>query len=897
MSALRAWLLRVGASAGCRRAPGDDFADEMDSHLALHSDENERAGMSPDEARRLARARVGSLVALQQAHRDRRRFRPADAAARDLRHALRLLGRGPLFTTVAVTLLALGIGANLTVFTIANALLLRPLPVTAPDRLALLEGGSWTYPIFDALRQADLGVEGIAAWANAPDVVRIDGRAERDEVQFVSGGFFEVMGMAPMIGRTIGTGDDRRAGGVAGPVAVLSHAYWQRRLSGDPAVLSRSLEIQGITFTVVGVMPPGFHGPEVGRAFDVAIPFGTEPLLRGDGSVLDRRSTWWLEVMFRLGPGQSLEAAQDRLRAAQPAVRSATMPAHYLTEQQDDYLASPLTITSAATGRSPMRDRYRQPLTILAMTAALVLCVACANLANLLLARGAARRPEMSMRLALGASRTRLVAQLLLEGLLLSTLGAIVGLGVAWGSGRVIVGLLSTADRPVHLDLFVDWRVQAFTVVAACIAGLLSALVPAVRSTRVVASEALKEQSRAVAGESRLLMGHALLAAQVSLSLALVVVAALLVRTFTTLAAQPLGFAPEGLVVAHVEFGRDAATGDQRAAFADRLDDVASAVPGAERVSLSMYAPMSGAGWNGAVATIDGRELPGTDRERMVWYNAVSPEFFRTYGTALREGRPFTVDDRRGTPGVAIVNDAFVRAYVSGGEPVGRLIHDGTPDGVVRTIVGRVADARYLRDLRRDPPPTVYLPHAQLEDVGGHVVVSVRARDSQLVPLRRGLVQALESAGQPVSVRTQLLTDYVAGAVSQERLLATVAGFFGVLALGIAGVGLYGVTAYSVERRRGELGIRLTLGATPKQIVGLVFARVGLVVGAGLVGGVALALWLGTYVGVLLHGLEPSDPATLALAAGVLGITATLAALVPAWRAARTDPATVLRES
>ncbi len=819
--------------------------------------------------------------------------------ARDLRHAIRLLVRTPLFALVAVALLALGIGANATVFTIANALLLRTLPVSAPDRLALLDGGSWTYPIFDALRQSDIGVEGLTAWANEPMVVHVDGRGERDEVQFVSGGFYEVLGIAPRVGRTLTADDDRRGGGRSGPVAVVSHAYWQRRLDSDPAVLSRSIVIQGITFAVVGVMPGGFYGPEVGRAFDVALPFGTEPLILGEASRLDRRSTWWLNVLVRLAPGQNLDSAEGRLRSVQPFVRDATLPEHYLVEQRSEYLAEPFALTPAATGRSNLRGRYRQPLAILGMTAALVLCVACANLANLLLARGAARRPEMSMRMALGASRARLVGQLVTEGVLLAALGAVVGLGVAWVSSRILLALLSTADAPVHLDLSFDWPVVGFTALSACLAVVLCAMVPALRNTRVVAGDALKEQSRSVAGEGRLFTTHVLMGAQVALSLVLIVVAGLLVRTFTTLAVQPLGFVPDGVVVAHVELGRDAATGEARAAFAERLAGVAAAVPGVERASVSSFAPMSGAGWNGAVATIDGHPLPGGNRERLVWYNGVSPEFFATYGTVLQAGRLFTADDRRCTPDVVIVNDAFVRAYLDGRDPIGRVIADGSPDAVARTIVGRVADARYLRDLRRDVPPTIYLPHAQLDAVGDRVTVSARARGGRGQPaaLRRDLASALEGAGQPVTVRTLLLTDFVEGAVSQERLLATVAGFFGVLALAIAAVGLYGVAAYAVGRRRAELGIRLALCVTPLRILTLVFARVVMVVGAGLATGVVLALWMGSSVQALLHQLEPGDPATIAISVLVLAATAVLAALLPAWRAAHAHPARVLHES
>lgn len=821
MTPLRAIVARLGAAlAGHRR--DRDFDGELESHLALHIDDNVSGGMPPDEARRMALARLGGVNSVREAHREQRRFTVVDALVRDVRHGARLLRRHPLFAIVAVLSLGLGIGANAAVFTIANALMLRSLPVHEPERLALLSNDSWTYPILEELQRHRALVAGVAGWANDAVVVRVDGRGERDALQYVSGGFFEVLGANPRLGRTISIDDDRRGGGIDGPVAVISHAYWQRRFGGDAAILSRALTIDGVSFAVVGVMPEGFFGPEVGRAFDVAVPFGTEPLVRGGDSVLDRRSTWWLNVLFRLGPGQSIADAEQALRAVQPLVREATMPEHYRPQDRERYLSGLFTLEPASTGRSTLRTRYERPLGILAMAGVLVLLVTCANMANLLLARA----HGMSTRLALGASRSRLIRQLLVEGLLLAGGGALAGLGLSWFSSRLIVGMISTADSPVHLEMGADWRVLAFTACVATVTALLFSVVPSMRATNVSPNDAIREQSRAVAGEGRLMATHALVVAQVALSLALLVVAGLLVRTFTTLSSQPLGLDPGRVLVADVSLGRDSVEPDARYAFYAQMRSAAAGLPGVDVAATSSFAPMSGAGWNTAVDTIDGRSLPGGDRERVAWLNAVSSDFFATYGTALRAGRAFAATDDLAAPPVAIVNDAFVLRYMNGEDPIGRLVKEGGPEGQARVVVGRVADARYFRDLRREPPPTLYVPQSQLPALGSSVVVSVRVRSGNPLELERALASALENAGQPVTVRVRPLEQSVRGALVQERLVATVGGFFGALALLIAGVGLYGVTAYSVSRRRAELGIRLTLGATPAGIVSLVFTRV-----------------------------------------------------------------------
>ena len=505
----------------------------------------------------------------------------------------------------------------------------------------------------------------------------------------------------------------------------------------------------------------------------------------------------------------------------------------------------------------------------------------------------------MSIRLAVGGSRRRLVWQLLVEGLVLSAIGAAAGLLFAQWTARFIVSQLSTTRAPVMLDVGLDWRMLAFTGVVACVITPLFAILPALRATRLAPGDAMKEQSRSVAGDGRHGLGQALVLGQIALSLALVVLAGLLVGTFTRLAWQPLGLESRRVVVAQVTLEEEVPESERGALF-ERLREVVNAVPGVREASLAVITPMSGSGWNSAVLDIDGTVVPGSPRERVVWANAVSDGFFATYGTELRAGRDLARSDVEGTPRVVVVNEAFVRRYIGRGQAIGRRLREGT--GVPgeadepREIVGVVADAVY-RDLRKEVPPTMYVPLGQAgNDRRTTMGISARAQAAVASALVEPVARAIEQADSRATAQVVAHEVLINNALAQERLIATVAGLFGGLALLIACVGLYGVTAYSVSRRRTEIGLRLALGATPGRVITLVLGRVAVLVSLGVLAGVGLSLWAGRAVRVLLHGLQPNDPGTLIGAAVVLLLTGGLAGVVPAWRAARTDPASALRD-
>ena len=895
MRALRRVARRVTGLLG-RDRHDRDLREELDCLAALQLDDQVASGMDPAEARRRMLERRGSVTSVQEAVREQRGFARLESWWRDARMGVRLLRRNPLFAFTAIVSLALGIGANAAIFSIVDHLLLRALPVLHADRLLLLDGDNWTYPIWEQVQQRANDFDGAGAWAGEEVIVRVGATSRHERAMFVSGGFLDLLGVTPMLGRGIDAADDRRGGGAHGPVGVISHEYWERAFGRDPNVLGRTVTIERVPFTIVGVTPRSFFGPEVGRSFSIAIPFGVEPLLHGSGSMLDERRTWWLNVMIRRRPDQTVAQVQTAVAAMTPAVREATRT------PDPNYLSTPFGVVDAEQGRSPLRGQYRNALYVLMGASVIVLLVTCANVANLLLARAATRRAEMSVRLAIGGSRWRLVRQLLAENAVLALLGVAAGLVLAVATARLIVSQLATPTTATVLDVALDWRLVLFATGVACFVTPLFAVLPALNATRVEPGAAMKEQSRTVAGDGAHVLGQALVLGQIAMSLALVVLAGLLVGTFTRLATRPLGLESRRVVVADLRMLPNAVPVEERRAVFDRLRTVIEQVAGVEATALSTKVPVSGAGWNSGVVDVDGIDVGGDGRQRMVWASGISDGFFATYGIAIRAGRDFSTSDTANASRAMIVNEAFVRRFIGSGPAIGRRVREGAlgrPDTYsdYREIVGVVADTVYRQNLRRDFEPTVFIPLGQMDGPPRESIsVAARSRANDATSLVADVSRALDAADSRVTARVTAHQVYVHNALTQERLIAMVAGLFGGLALLLAVVGLYGVTAYTVSRRRTELGVRLALGATPGRVVGLVLRRVAMLVAAGIVAGVGLSLWAGRAVRVLLHGLEPGDPATLLGAVGVLLVTAGLAGAIPAWKAARTDPASALRE-
>jgi predicted permease len=865
-----------------------DLRAEIEAHRAIRQDALERSGLPPDEAVRASRRALGNVALAVEDARDVWVLGFLDRMRQDVRAALRGLRKSPGFSIVVVATLGLGIGANTALFSILNSLILRPLPVRDPGALVLLESGSWTYPIWEEIRRFDGEIfDGVLAWAAERFDLSQGGPTDLVDGAYVSGSFFEVLGVRPVRGRMLGAADD--ASGAGGALAVISHRLWQQRFSGADDVVGRRLTIERVPFTVIGVMPPGFFGPDVGRTADLMIPFAAEPLVRGRESALAERSYWWLEVLARLKPEQNISQTTAAIRAVQPHIRAATLPG-WPAEMLSRYLDEPFTLVPAASGKSDLRERFETPLSALAIAAGLVLLVACGNIASLLLARTLTRRVEFSVRLALGASRWRLARLLFAESLVLAIAGAAIGLTFATWSSTLLVQQLTTWRGAVFLDLALDWRVLTFTAALACLAAIVAGVAPVFGVKAVAPGEALKDAGRGIAADRRFAVRGTLVVAQIAVSLVLIVATGLFLRTFTSLTRMPLGFEPEPLVVAEL---RPSAAPDERGPAVERLRDAAAAVPGVRSAAVSVVTPLTGQGWNNWVGD---SPSPPADRSQMTWINATTPGWFKTMGIPVLSGRDFDAGDRQGSPKVAIVNQSFVRRFLPGKQGVGETVRLGGPGETRYEIVGVVGDAVY-RNPREGMVPTMYLSIAQREQISPTVALTFATAPGHRASTQRELAAALTSADPSVAFTFRTFDQFVDATVTQERLVAMLAGFFGGLALLLAGIGLYGIVAQAVRARRTEIGIRMALGADSASIVRLVFRRVGVLVTAGVAVGLVCSLWAVPFVQTMLFKLDARDPSTFAAAASVLVAVGVIAAWLPARRAAGLDPARVLRES
>jgi len=808
------------------------------------------------------------------------------------RSSYRSLRATPLVSALAILSLALGIGANTALFSILNGLMLRPLPVREPGALVQLEGGSWTYPIWNEIKAREKGLfEGAFAWGSEQFDLAPGGETQMVDGAYVSGRFFDVLGVAPARGRLLAETDDRPGGGTDGAVAVIGYRFWLSHYGGSGDVIGRQITLQRVPFTIVGVMPRDFTGPDIGRVSDVMIPFATEPRIRGAESTLEGRSTWWLDIMARTKAGQTAEQASAALRAVQPQIREATMPPQYPADMRQRYLSEAFTLVPASNGSSPVGDRYEAPLFAMMAVVGLVLFIACANIANLLVARGLAREQELSVRLALGASRWQVAALLLGESVLLAGSGAVLGFVFAQWSGPLLVQQFVTWRESVVLDLSPDWRVAGFTTAVTVVTAILAGVAPAWGAAALAPYEALRSAGRGIIGDRRFTVRGALVVVQIALSIMLVAAAGLFLRSLNTLSHAPLGFTPEPLIVADLDLQMSAATPQERPALLQRMGDAVNAVPGVTAAAVSMITPTSGRGWNTMIG-----EGP-MDRSRMSWMNAVSPGWFRTFGMQILAGRDFEVTDRSGAEPVAIVNQTFAARFLKG-TPVGQIVPQGGPGGKPTNyrIVGLVSDAVY-RAPREGMMPTMFVPLAQREQMFPGASLTAAAAPGQRAAVIRAMTDALKSVDARASFTFRTFDELVGATIVQDRLVATLSGFFGGLALLLAAIGLYGVMSHSVNRRRTEIGIRMALGADPAVIQRFVLRRVVVLLGLGVAAGLALSVSASGFVQTMLFQLDAQDPVTIGGAALTLVLVAVTAAWIPARRAARLDPSAVLRES
>jgi len=826
----------------------------------------------------------------------------------DLRLGVRVLRATPVVSAAALLSLALGIGANTAIFSIADSLLHRPLPVTRPDQLAVVLAqppgapagiSAWSNPVWEQIRERRHDLFD-TAFAYSARVSRFNlapaGPADLVDGIWVSGDYFNGLGVPALLGRTLTPDDDVRGGGSHGPAAVISHGLWQRRYGGTADVLSRSVTIERVPFSIVGVMPARFFGADVGTTFDIAVPLSTEPLIRGRDSYLERSGTSWLAIMARLREGQRADQAQSALRALLPQIRTVTMPAGLPPESQARYMSAPVTVEAAAIGTSNMRTKYRQPLLVLLVVVTLVLMIACANIANLQTARAVARGHEFSVRLALGASRWRLTRQLIVESLVLASLGAALGVAVAqWMSG-VLIRQLTTYANTVFISVPLDDRVIGFTAIVTVASAILFGTLPAWLSFHTEPAGALRPHGRSSTSQGRRGPATVLVTVQIALSLVLVITAGLMLRTFASVANRDLGFDREAVLVSQLDLRKASVEPLARNAFYAEVSDKVAALRGVAKAAVSDITPISGSLVDTYVEIENAPPAP--DVKNVAFQNVMTPGWFATYGTRIVSGRDFDSRDRANATPVVIVNETFVRRFMASATPLGHRIRKGAPgrQGPWLEIIGVVADAAY-RSVREPVPPTLYLPLAQTKEPPAIMRLNVRAAAGPPARLVSTVAAAIEQMDPNVVTTFTPVLQQVEAALVQERMLAMVSGFFGALALVLAALGLYGTCWYAVIRRRHELGIRLAIGATPESLRRLVLSRAALLVGVGVVAGVSGSVWTSKSLTALLYGVEPFDVTTVASAVLVVAFVGLLATWIPATRASRTLPAEVLRES
>jgi predicted permease len=881
-----------------------EMDEELRGYLDAAVNEKMRRGMSREQALRAARIEMGGPESVKEHVRAVGWESMVETLWQDLRFGLRLIRFNPAFAAAAILSLALGIGANTAIFQLLDAIRMRTLPVKNPQdlgevRIAERNGATGSFvtrypkltnPQWEQIRTQQQGFSGLFAWG--PTVFNISPGGEVHYVQglWVSGEFFDVLGIEPEKGRLLSPPDDQP--GCASPGVVISHAFWQRELGGEASVLGRKISVEKHPFEVIGVAPASFHGVEVGRNFDVALPLCVEPVIRSEFSVLNRRDGWWLTVMGRMKPGWTLEQASAQARAISPGIFEATLPAEFDGGDAKHYLGYKLGVFPADTGVSELRSTYENPLWLMLGLAALVLLIASANLANLMLARASAREREIGMRMAVGATRGRLIRQLLAESLLLGLSGAFFGALLANGLTQLLVASISTSNEPLFVDLAMDWRMLGFTTAITLLTCALFGLTPALRATQVAPGAVLKYGGRSTtSSRARFGLRRVLVVSQIAMSLVLVVGALLFGRSLQKLATLDAGFTQDGVLGLGLDLTALHLPVERRAEFKRQLLDQVRNIPGVESAAEAGIVPLSGDGMNRqALVNHAGQIVEGKSE-----LNEISPKYFATWRTPILAGRDFDERDTLQSPLVAIVNETFAKKYLGGGNPVGatfRVKSESKETGPYQ-IVGLAKDAK-LYDLREEFLPTMYMPVAQKAHPEQEETILIRSETSLF-----GLISSLKSTVQQFSRGVDMnFTPYrqmVETSLLRDRLMARLSGFFGILAVLLATVGLYGVIAYMVERRTSEIGIRMALGANRGSILRLVLREASVLLGVGLLIGTALALVGSRAAATMLFGLKPTDFLTYVLAVTSLSAVAALASFLPARRAARLDPVAALR--
>src|SRR5688572_675448 len=826
-------------------------------------------------------------------------MRRLDRLRGDVRHVIRVLLRSRGFFAAAALVIGLGLGAAAAVFQLIDAVMLRPLPVANAGELTVIQleditrwNGRRTSgypvlsnPLWERVRDTQTTFEGVLAWANTDLRVGRDGGRRTVRGLFVSGSFFHVLGVQPAHGRVFVAADDRP--GCGPDAAVVSDGFWRRELGADAAVIGRTITVNDRPLEIVGVTPAGFAGVEVGRAYDVAVPICTQAVLGREVGWLTDHSTWWLTVMGRMRQGQTLAAVNAELRTVSPALFEATMPPDASPDEAGDYRSLALRAVTGRAGVSATRTAFGDPLVVLLLIAALLLLLVCTNLASLVLSRAAARQPEFAVRMAIGASAGDVVRQVALENVFVALGGALVGLAVCTVFSRLLLGMLGP---DLAIDVRLDASVVGFVLLSAGLACLVFGVMPAWRAARsaagVIAGVGSARGTAATASGSKVRQG--LVTLQVAVSLVLVSGAFLFGGTLRHLLAVDSGFRHEGVTVARVEFADAGAPPPVRALQRRTVLERIRRTPGVLAAAAARHVPLSGTGTSLSVSR------DGADRSERtaVRINGVSDSYFDTMGMRMTAGRDFTERDSPSSPRVAIVNAEFVRRLGIAGNPIGSQFRVDDGEMTVVEIVGVVPDTKHFT-LREDFLPIAFVPMTQIGDPRPFTDFVIRSTSSTVAADLAGALGGISVAG--MDVRT--LESGVQRGLVRERLLAILSGFFGLLAVAIAVVGVYGTVLELVSRRKAEIGLRMALGASKRDIMAMVFRRVGVLMACGLALGALLVATAADSVRALVFGVQPLDVAAIGYACAILAGSALAATFRPVYRAAAMPPLSALRDS
>jgi macrolide transport system ATP-binding/permease protein len=872
-----------------RRARRDEeLEEEVRSHLLMAESDRIALGQAPSAAAAGARREFGNVALVQEITREMWGGAWLERLGQDLKFGFRILRRSPGFSLLAILCLTLGIGANAAVYGWIEGILLRPYPgVAHQERLLVLAGterGSAgftgvSWPDFDDLRRSCRSFDAFIAEKITGTTLSIGDRAERLPGSMVSANYFEALGVPLLLGR--GFEPDEETGHNAHPVTVISHQLWKRRFNGDPAVIGKTQIFNGVPHTIVGVAPEGFYGTFVGYAFQFWVPTSMQDTFDSTGYTLQNRGERWIEGFVRIKPGVTRQQAQDEISSVARRLESdfpATNRGYGI--ELIPISRSPFNITAS------LLPTFRIALGVVAF----VLLIACANVGNLLLVKSFARRREMTIRLAVGAGRGRLLAQLLTEGLILSSFAAVAGLVVAYWLRNALVLLIPPLGVPVQLAGHVDWRVLVASAAVCVVSTVLVGLVPAVQAGKIDLAGALKcESGGVVGGSGKLRLRTRLVLLQVSLSFLLLVGAGLLIQSMKRIRTASPGFSTRGVLATGVDLksaGYDAA---RARVFQDELIERVRAIPGVQSAAYSRIRPFSYRTYTSAPILVDGYQ-PGPDERPAADFNEVGPGFFATLGIPLVSGREFTqADDESGDP-VAIVNQAMAAQYWRGGDPVGRRVQ---VKGRWLRVVGVARMAKY-RNLLEPPKPFLYVPLRQNPAITVNLAIRTPLASGTLSTALAREIHALDRNLAPLEVIT--MREQVDRMTSSQRVAVTLLGAFGGLALLLAAIGLYGVMSHAVSQSTRELGLRMALGAKASDLLRLVMTHGFALTAAGVGLGAVAALLLTRLLGYLLYEVSPRDPVAFGSAFVVLAIATLLACIFPAWRATRTDPVRALRD-